>query len=151
MTQTAIINKTKLNIDRVVFWDDNAKYDGSVYITSDKGASYLGFILKGQNKVAVYKMSNSGGRSFKGYIEIELPVRQSEAEMLQAAIAENYGIGAECEVSANGIFIKVKTTQSASTLLRKFRHHKATVHANDFLNFTLFVPIKPNVLMLNGK
>lgn len=68
--------------------------------------------------------------------------KELEAKALKLAIGERFGIGAEVTITDEGIILNVETIQSANTLLKAFRRHKAIIKANDYMNYSIFVPIR---------
>jgi hypothetical protein len=145
MNATVEIKGQKMKVTKFIKWEnDHAKYEGCVYMTGIKGGEYMGFVLKGSDKVRIqscglFSSKDLGIGIVSGLVINPYP---SVAEILKAAISEKFGISAQVAVSPEGVTMDVQTIQSASTLLRAFRRHKALIKANDYMNYTMFIPIE---------
>lgn len=100
------------------------------------------------HRTAVLKMQHAqmiGGCAIKIIQEkygCWLNSKELEAKAFEFAIGEKFGIGAKVVITDEGIILNVETSQSASTLLKAFRRHKILVRANDYLNYSMFIPVK---------
>ena len=153
MKATVTVKGQVLEVVNFVKWEDNhAKYEGSIEMVSKKGTQYIGFVCKNSNKVVVNYVSNFSVRSYGigVYEGLEIKPCLTESEVLEKAISEKFGIGTKILITTEGICIDLQTIQSASTLLKAFRRHGALIKANDYINYSMFIPnVEPKKLFLS--
>jgi hypothetical protein len=152
MKATVKVKSQVLEVTKFIKWEnDHAKYEGCLYMVSAKGVEYMGFVLKGSNKVLVNYCGTFSTRTYgMGEVHgLEFSPYPSENDVFEKALAEKFGIGAKVAITNEGITIDIETIQSAQTLLKAFRRHQPLIKANDYMNYTMFIPnINPQTLLI---
>jgi hypothetical protein len=107
---------------------------------------------QGLHMIAAARLESKGIRhevsvrtNRKGFSYAKIKVYASEvksdAQILQDAILNKWGIGSECLPTEGGILItKVRDQHSAATVLKNFRRHNIQAAANAYNDFSFFLP-----------
>lgn len=69
------------------------------------------------------------------------------AVVLEQKILETYGNAVKVSERPNGVIIEVKSVQTAQKFLKMLRRFKVQILADDYLNYRVFVPVKPELLL----
>lgn len=81
----------------------------------------------------------------KGYAVYKYDKRVLETpvhEIIETAILNKFGIKCKSNVNHEGVSITCKSVQSAFTLLNSFKRYEVLVKADDYMNFSVFIPVK---------
>lgn len=138
----------------------NPQNDGSVHYFFDKFQTeenlhnkFSGDLLEiGIQAEVLIKIGrgrhNKGNRYATVILRPELVTKvKSLDEVFTEKLNEKFGISADYVRTEKGIVLNFQSGHTANTLLRAFRHHKPVVVAHSYLDYSMFIPVQPELLL----